>query len=220
MGIDRGRLRRRAASRRRRGRGSSRPRHRRRARPRSRPLARCAEGRSRRRCRDTRLRRRTCRSSSARTFPPPRCATALVEGAGELLESLRLVDDYRGPGVAEGAKSLTFALRFRASDRTLTAAEATEAKLAGRRRGGRAIRGDAARVAAAQRPGPPPRAETTARQTMAPRRCGVSTPMRAVAAARPSRAAPLTAEHDDSRRAASGEMSSWRTSWSSAEPAG
>ncbi|MBZ6371256.1 MAG: phenylalanine--tRNA ligase subunit beta [Microbacterium hominis] len=56
---------------------------------------------------------------------------ALVEGAGVLLESLRLVDDYRGQGVAEGTKSLTFALRFRAPDRTLTAAEATEAKLAG-----------------------------------------------------------------------------------------
>lgn len=57
--------------------------------------------------------------------------TALVEGAGELLESLRLVDDYRGEGITEGEKSLTFALRFRADDRTLTAAEATEAKLAG-----------------------------------------------------------------------------------------
>ncbi|GAA3622558.1 phenylalanine--tRNA ligase subunit beta [Microbacterium awajiense] len=56
---------------------------------------------------------------------------ALVAGAGELLESLRLVDDYRGPGVEAGTKSLTFALRFRAPDRTLTAAEATEAKLAG-----------------------------------------------------------------------------------------
>ncbi|MGF6823328.1 phenylalanyl-tRNA synthetase beta chain [Microbacterium sp. ZKA21] len=56
---------------------------------------------------------------------------ALVEGAGELLESLRLVDDYRGDGLPDGAKSLTFALRFRAPDRTLTAAEATEAKLAG-----------------------------------------------------------------------------------------
>lgn len=56
---------------------------------------------------------------------------ALVEGAGELLESVRLVDDYRGPGVVDGQKSLTFALRFRAADRTLTAAEATEAKLAG-----------------------------------------------------------------------------------------
>ncbi len=56
---------------------------------------------------------------------------ALREGAGGLLESLRLVDDYRGQGVADGSKSLTFALRFRADDRTLTAAEATEAKLAG-----------------------------------------------------------------------------------------
>ena len=56
---------------------------------------------------------------------------ALAEGAGTLLESVRLVDDYRGEGVPEGSKSLTFALRFRAADRTLTAAEATEAKLAG-----------------------------------------------------------------------------------------
>lgn len=63
--------------------------------------------------------------------PAAALRAALVEGAGELLESARLVDDYRGPGVPEGAKSLTFALRFRAPDRTLTAAEATEAKLAG-----------------------------------------------------------------------------------------
>ena len=56
---------------------------------------------------------------------------ALEQGAGELLESARLVDDYRGAGVPEGSKSLTFALRFRAPDRTLTAAEATDAKLAG-----------------------------------------------------------------------------------------
>ncbi|MET0302489.1 MAG: phenylalanine--tRNA ligase subunit beta, partial [Microbacteriaceae bacterium] len=57
--------------------------------------------------------------------------TVVAEGAGELLEHIRLVDDYRGPGVDDGRKSLTFALRFRAADRTLTAAEATEAKLAG-----------------------------------------------------------------------------------------
>ncbi|WP_150951677.1 phenylalanine--tRNA ligase subunit beta [Microbacterium testaceum] len=56
---------------------------------------------------------------------------ALLEGGAPLLEGARLVDDYRGPGLAEGTKSLTFALRFRAGDRTLTAAEATEAKLAG-----------------------------------------------------------------------------------------
>ncbi|MEU1973615.1 phenylalanine--tRNA ligase subunit beta [Microbacterium sp. NPDC019599] len=63
--------------------------------------------------------------------PAAAVRAALVEGSGELLESARLVDDYRGQGVPEGSKSLTFALRFRAPDRTLTAAEATEAKLAG-----------------------------------------------------------------------------------------
>ncbi|ARC56586.1 Phenylalanine--tRNA ligase beta subunit [Frondihabitans sp. 762G35] len=52
----------------------------------------------------------------------------VVEGAGPLLEQARLVDDYRGEGLPEAAKSLTFALRFRAPDRTLTQAEASEAK--------------------------------------------------------------------------------------------
>ncbi len=56
---------------------------------------------------------------------------AVIEGAGDLLESATLVDDYRGTGLEPGTKSLTLALRFRAIDRTLTAAEATEAKLAG-----------------------------------------------------------------------------------------
>ncbi|MCX6500907.1 MAG: phenylalanine--tRNA ligase subunit beta [Microbacterium sp.] len=55
----------------------------------------------------------------------------LVAGSGELLEAVRLVDDYRGDGIEPETKSLTFALRFRAPDRTLTAAEATQAKLAG-----------------------------------------------------------------------------------------
>lgn len=63
--------------------------------------------------------------------PAGEVRAALVEGAGALLESVRLVDDYRGEGVPEGSKSLTFALRFRADDRTLTAAEASEAKMAG-----------------------------------------------------------------------------------------
>jgi phenylalanyl-tRNA synthetase beta chain len=56
---------------------------------------------------------------------------ALVAGAGPLLETIALVDDYRGAGLPERTKSLTFALRFRAPDRTLTAAEATAAKEAG-----------------------------------------------------------------------------------------
>jgi phenylalanyl-tRNA synthetase beta chain len=56
---------------------------------------------------------------------------AVIAGCGPLLDHAELVDDYRGAGVTPGRKSLTFALRFRAADRTLTAAEASDAKLAG-----------------------------------------------------------------------------------------
>jgi phenylalanyl-tRNA synthetase beta chain len=54
--------------------------------------------------------------------------TVIREAAGELLEEVTLVDDYRGASLAEGEKSLTFALRFRASDRTLTQTEASTAR--------------------------------------------------------------------------------------------
>ena len=54
--------------------------------------------------------------------------SVIREGAGEILENITLVDDYRGANVADGFKSLTFALRFRAQDRTLTQAEASEAR--------------------------------------------------------------------------------------------
>lgn len=53
---------------------------------------------------------------------------AVTDGAGELLESITLVDDYRGDNVPAGQKSLTFALRFRAEDRTLTQTEASESR--------------------------------------------------------------------------------------------
>jgi phenylalanyl-tRNA synthetase beta chain len=52
----------------------------------------------------------------------------LQTGAGELLESIQLVDDYRGQGISEGKKSLTFSLVFRSSDKTLTQVEATQAR--------------------------------------------------------------------------------------------
>ena len=55
----------------------------------------------------------------------------MVDGSGALLEDARLVDDSRGAGLPENSKSLTFALRFRAPDRTLTAGEASDSKLAG-----------------------------------------------------------------------------------------
>ena len=66
----------------------------------------------------------------ASDIPAGAVRSAVIEGAGELLEDAALVDDYRGTGVPEGSKSLTFALRFRAPDRTLTAAEASAAKAA------------------------------------------------------------------------------------------
>jgi phenylalanyl-tRNA synthetase beta chain len=53
---------------------------------------------------------------------------AIRDGAGELLEDVRLFDVYTGPQVGEGRKSLTFALRFRAADRTLTEDEASAAR--------------------------------------------------------------------------------------------
>jgi phenylalanyl-tRNA synthetase beta chain len=54
--------------------------------------------------------------------------TALREGAGELLESIRLFDVYTGEQVGPGRKSLAFRLRFRAPDRTLTEAETGAAR--------------------------------------------------------------------------------------------
>ncbi|MEU2184202.1 phenylalanine--tRNA ligase subunit beta [Streptomyces thermolilacinus] len=52
----------------------------------------------------------------------------LTEGAGELLESIRLFDTFTGEQIGEGKKSLAYALRFRAADRTLTVDEATAAR--------------------------------------------------------------------------------------------
>ncbi|GAA0324618.1 phenylalanine--tRNA ligase subunit beta [Kineococcus aurantiacus] len=53
---------------------------------------------------------------------------ALRAGAGPLLEDLHLFDVYTGAQVGPGRKSLAFALRFRAPDRTLTAEEASAAR--------------------------------------------------------------------------------------------
>jgi len=44
-----------------------------------------------------------------------------------LVETVTLFDVYRGPPVPEGRKSLALAIRYRASDRTLTDPEADEA---------------------------------------------------------------------------------------------
>jgi len=64
------------------------------------------------------------------SVPSADVADALRDGAGELLESLELFDVFTGDQVGQGNKSLAFALRFRAGDRTLTEDEANTAKLA------------------------------------------------------------------------------------------
>ncbi len=61
-------------------------------------------------------------------MPAAAVERALRAGAGPLLESVWLFDVYTGPQVGEGKKSLAYALRFRAPDRTLTDAEAAEAR--------------------------------------------------------------------------------------------
>ncbi|MFM9448991.1 phenylalanine--tRNA ligase subunit beta [Streptomyces acidiscabies] len=73
--------------------------------------------------------------------PSAAVEAALREGAGELLEAVRLFDVYENAEqLGEGRKSLAYALRFRAGDRTLTVDEASAARdaavaLAGERTG-------------------------------------------------------------------------------------
>ncbi len=62
------------------------------------------------------------------SVPAADVKAALREGAGELLESIRLFDVFTGPQVGEGRKSLAYALRFRAADRTLKEGEAATAR--------------------------------------------------------------------------------------------
>jgi phenylalanyl-tRNA synthetase beta chain len=69
---------------------------------------------------------------------------AVRDGAGALLEDIRLFDVYTGPQIGDGRKSLTLALRFRAADRTLTEDEASAARDA-------AVRTAAERIGAVQR---------------------------------------------------------------------
>lgn len=64
-----------------------------------------------------------------KTVPHVDVEAALREGAGELLESIRLFDVYEnGEQLGEGKKSLAYALRFRSDDRTLTVDEASAAR--------------------------------------------------------------------------------------------
>ena len=60
--------------------------------------------------------------------PAAEVEAALVAGAGPLLEDMRLFDVYTGSQLGSDQKSLAYALRFRAPDRTLTVAETTAAR--------------------------------------------------------------------------------------------
>jgi phenylalanyl-tRNA synthetase beta chain len=60
--------------------------------------------------------------------PAAEVRSALVAGAGELLESARLFDVYAGEQLGAGRKSLAYNLTFRAPDRTLTVEEAVAAR--------------------------------------------------------------------------------------------
>jgi len=72
--------------------------------------------------------------------PAAEVEAALVAGAPrELLEGVRLFDVYTGAQVGEDRKSLAYTLRFRAPDRTLTAAEATAARDAAVAEAGRRV---------------------------------------------------------------------------------
>ncbi|WP_299165283.1 phenylalanine--tRNA ligase subunit beta [uncultured Arthrobacter sp.] len=61
-------------------------------------------------------------------LPADEVLATLREGAGVLLEEVHLFDVYSAQGIEEGKKSLAFGLRFRATDRTLTADEASAAR--------------------------------------------------------------------------------------------
>ena len=83
----------------------------------------------------------------AEAVPVGAVADAIREGAGDLCEEVSLFDVYVGPQVPEGHRSLAFALRFRAPDRTLAAEEIAAARAAGvaeaARRHGAVLRGTA-----------------------------------------------------------------------------
>ena len=54
----------------------------------------------------------------------------LLAGGGDLLESVRLFDEFVDEKIGAGKRSLAFALRYRAPDRTLQAAEVAEVRQA------------------------------------------------------------------------------------------
>src|SRR5207249_1102101 len=54
------------------------------------------------------------------SVPADAVGRTLREATGELLEDVRVFDEFRSPAFGAGRRSLAFALRLRAPDRTLT----------------------------------------------------------------------------------------------------
>jgi phenylalanyl-tRNA synthetase beta chain len=59
----------------------------------------------------------------AEDVPAAEMLATIRAAGGDLLESVRAFDEYRGPQVGAGLKSLAFALTFRSPERTLTDSE-------------------------------------------------------------------------------------------------
>lgn len=62
------------------------------------------------------------------SVPAADVQAAILDGAGPLVEDVRLFDVYRGPQIGSDKKSLAFALRYRAPDRTLTAEDLEQSR--------------------------------------------------------------------------------------------
>jgi phenylalanyl-tRNA synthetase beta chain len=72
----------------------------------------------------------------AEDVPAEQVLGELTAAGGELLESARLFDVYRGESIPAGTKSLAYALTYRVADRELTPKEVDKAhqKIEGRLR--------------------------------------------------------------------------------------
>ena len=75
----------------------------------------------------------------AAQVPAADVTAALLDGAGDLLEDVRLFDVYTGAQLGDGRKSLAYTLRFRAPDRTLTEDDASAARDAAVQRAAEAV---------------------------------------------------------------------------------
>ncbi len=77
----------------------------------------------------------TSRSWSTTPCRPTRLQQTLRDAVGEVLEDVRAFDVFRSDALGPGRRSLAFALRFRAPDRTLTDADVGELRQRAHRRG-------------------------------------------------------------------------------------